>query len=137
MACLSASLRAHYPIRMKRPTKVILFAVTLFSLTHAALAEPGNLISWFSNSFNELTFTCQFAVVKMEMLDAGVARVRLSTNNVAFSTAPSFSVVRSWPRPAMSVTDGSTLVVSNAGLRVDVTKTAFRLTFKKPDGTEL
>lgn len=120
-----------------RRIATVLFAAVLIGLPRPSSADPGNLISWFSNSLNELTFTCQFAVVKLEMLDNGVARVRLSTNNVPFSTNPSFTIVRNWPRPPMNVTDGATLVVSNAGLRVEVSKTPFRLTFKKPDGTLL
>jgi alpha-glucosidase (family GH31 glycosyl hydrolase) len=120
-----------------RRSATVLFAAVLIGLPHSSIADPGNLVSWFSNSLNEITFTCQTAVVKLEMLDTGVARVRLSTNNVSFSTNVSFTVVRNWPLPAMSVTDGNPLIVSNAGLRVEVSKTPFRLTFKKPDGTEL
>ena len=71
------------------------------------------------------------------MLDTSVARVRMTSNDVPFSTSASFTVVRTWPRPAMSVTDGATLIVSNAGLRVDISKTPFRLTFRKPDGSVL
>jgi alpha-glucosidase (family GH31 glycosyl hydrolase) len=115
----------------------VLFAAVLIGLPRPSSADPGNLISWFSNSLNELTFTCQYAVVKLEMLDTGVARVRLSTNNVAFSTNPSFTIVRNWPRPPMGVIPGSPIVITNAGLRVEVTTNAFRLTFKKPDGTDL
>jgi alpha-glucosidase (family GH31 glycosyl hydrolase) len=120
-----------------RRIATVVFAAVLIGLPRPSSADPGNLISWFSNSLNELTFTCQTAVVKLEMLDNGVARVRLTTNNVVFSTASSFTIVRNWPRSPMSVTDGSTLVVSNAGLRVEVSKTPFRLTFKKMDGTTL
>lgn len=120
-----------------RRIATVLFAAVLIGLPRPSSADPGNLISWFSNSLNELTFTCQTAVVKLEMLDAGVARVRLTTNNVAFSTNASFTIVRNWPRPPMNVTDGTTLVVSNAGLRVDIQKSPFRFTFRKPDGTVL
>ncbi len=121
---------------MRRITAATLTAIFIgFPL--AGHADPGNLISWFSNSLNELTFTCQTAVVKLEMLDNGVARVRMTTNNLAFSTNASFTVVRSWPRPPIDVTDGTTLVVSNAGLRVDIQKLPFRFTFRKPDGTVL
>src|SRR5947208_1007841 len=112
-------------------------AVSLLVLPAIGVADPGNLVSWFSNNLNELTFTCQTAVVKLEMLDTAVARVRMTSNNSPFSTSASFTVVRTWPRPAMSVTDGSILTVSNAGLRVDISKTPFRLTFRKPDGSTL
>ena len=112
-------------------------AVLLLALPAVAVADPGNLVSWYNSSPNELTFTCQTAVVKLEMLDTSVARVRMTTNDVPFSTTTSFTVVRTWPRPAMSVTDGSTLIVSNAGLCVDIGKTPFRLTFRKPDGSAL
>ncbi len=40
-------------------------------------ADTGNVISWCSNSRTELMFTCQTAVVKLELIDANVARVRL------------------------------------------------------------
>jgi len=115
---------------MRRVLLVLLLAGT-------CRADPGNVVSWFSNSFNELTFTCQFAVVKLELPDSGVARVRLSTNNVPFSTNVSFTVVKTWPRPPMRVIDGSPMIVSNSALRVGVAKTPFRLTFLKPDGTAL
>ena len=121
---------------MKRLTTVI-FAVLAGCLPCICVADPGNVISWFSNANNELTFTCQTAVVKLEMLDSGVAHVRLTTNNVPFSTNPSFTIIRNWPRPPMSVMDGDPMIVTNAGLRVEVSKTPFRLTFKKPDGTQL
>jgi alpha-glucosidase (family GH31 glycosyl hydrolase) len=120
---------------VKRATK-LLFAL-LLGLPSVSAADPGNVVSWFSNSLNELTFTCQFAVVKLELPDTGIARLRVSTNNLPFSTNASFTVVRDWPRPPMHVIDGNPLIVSNAALRVDVSKTPFRLTFTKPDGTVL
>ena len=113
------------------------FGAILFVASASCYGEPGNVISWFSNAQNELIFTCQFAVVKLDLPDNGVAHVRLTTNTVSFSTNASFTIIRNWPHPPMSVTDGATLVVSNAGLRVEATKTPFRLTFKKPDGTQL
>lgn len=109
----------------------------LLAFPRASRADPGNLISWFSNSMSELTFTCQTAVVTLEMLDVGVARVRLTTNNAPFSTSPSYTITRNWPRPPMGVSDGTPLVVTNAGLRIEVSKTPFRLTFEKPDSTVL
>jgi len=111
--------------------------VILLGLCNVCHADPGNVVCWFSNSLNELTFTCQTAVVKLEMLDTAVARVRLTTNTVPFSTNESFTVVRRWPRPPITVTGGNPLVVKTGGLRVDVDKTPFRLTFRKPDGTVL
>ncbi|HXI85135.1 MAG TPA: glycoside hydrolase family 31 protein [Verrucomicrobiae bacterium] len=107
----------------------------LLVLPAIGVADPGNLVSWSSNNLNELTFTCQSTVVKLDMLDTSVVRVRMTSNDVPFSTNASFTVVRSWPRPAMSVTDGNTLIVSNAGLRVEINKTPFRLSFRKPDGS--
>jgi alpha-glucosidase (family GH31 glycosyl hydrolase) len=121
---------------MKR-TITLLCGFLLLALPAIGIADPGNLVSWFSNNLNELTFTCQTAVVKLEMLDTSVARVRMTTNDLPFSTSASFTVVRTWPRPAMSVTDGSILIVSNAGLRVDINKTPFHLTFRKSDGSVL
>ena len=121
---------------MKRTT-TLWCSVLLLGLPAIGVADPGNLVSWFSNNLNELTFTCQTAVVKLEMLDTSVARVRMTTNDVPFSTNTSFTVVRTWPRPAMNVTDGTILIISNAGLRVDINKIPFRLTFRKPDGSTL
>ncbi len=63
--------------------------------------------------------------------------MRTTTNDAPFSTSASFTIVRTWPLPAMSVTDGDVIIMSNAGLRVDISKTPFRLTFRKPDGSVL
>ncbi len=114
-----------------------LFFSVVIGFPRPCSAEPGNLISWSRNAPNELTFTCQAAVVKLDLLDTDVARVRVAASGVPFSTNASFTVIRTWPRPHMSVTDGSTLVVSTAGLRVKISKTPFRLTFCRPDGTVL
>ncbi len=115
----------------------LLMVALLLALPCVGVSDPGNVVSWFNSAPNELTFTCQTAVVKLEMLDAYVARVRITTNNVPFSTDASFTVVRNWPRPPMRVIEGDPLVVNTANLRVDVQKTPFRLTFRKPDGTVL
>src|SRR5712671_5737686 len=96
----------------------------------AVILSAGNVVSWSSNSQNQITFTCQTAVVTLEMLDTHVARVRWDTNE-------SLTVVRQWPRPPMKVTEGEPLIVQNAGLRVEVSKKPFSLTFRKPDGTML
>ncbi len=61
---------------MKRSV-TLLFGV-LLGLPLIAAADPGNVTSWFSNSLNELTFTCQTAVVKLDILDANVVRVRIA-----------------------------------------------------------
>ena len=53
----------------------------------------------------------------------------------AFSTNASFTVVKQWARPPISVVDGVPLTVTTSGLRVEVTKNPFHLTFRKPDGT--
>ena len=60
---------------MKRATTLI-FAV-LLGLPVISSADPGNVTTWFSNSLNELTFTCATAVVKLNFLDANVVRVRM------------------------------------------------------------
>ena len=109
----------------------------LLALPRSGVSDPGNVVSWFSNSPDEVTFTCQTAVVKLDLLDDDVARVRMTAPDVPFSTNGSFTVVRRWSRPPMRVTDGNPLVISNAALRVDVEKTPFRLTFRRPDGTVL
>jgi alpha-glucosidase (family GH31 glycosyl hydrolase) len=98
-------------------------------------ADTGNVISWYSNSLNELTFTCQTAVVKLELVDANVVRVRMEPNGLAFSTNASFTIVKQWVRPPISVVDGDPLTVTTAGLGVEVNKSPFHLTFRKPDGT--
>ena len=93
------------------------------------------MISWYSNSLNELTFTCQTAVVRLELVDANVARVRMEPVGFAFNTNASFTIVKQWARPPISVIDGDPLTVTTPGLRVEVNKNPFRLTFRKPDGT--
>jgi alpha-glucosidase (family GH31 glycosyl hydrolase) len=106
-------------------------------LSLAGLADPGALLSWHTNAANSLTFTCASAVVRLEMLDTHVARVRMTTHTRDFSTNASFTVVRQWPRPPIGVADGAALLVTNAGLRVTVHTAPFRLAFAKPDGTVL
>jgi alpha-glucosidase (family GH31 glycosyl hydrolase) len=118
---------------MKPMVKLACAVLLFFPLLCAA--DTGPVISWHSNSLNELTFTCQTAVVKLELLDTNVARVRLEPNGFAFSTNASFTVVKQWVRPPISVVDGDPLTVTASGLRVDVNKNPFRLTFRKPDGT--
>ena len=118
---------------VKRATT--LFLTFLLGLPAISLADPGNVVSWFSNSLNELTFTCATAVVKLNLVDANVARVRLEPSGVAFNTNVSFTVIKNWVLPPITVVDGSTLTVTTSGLRVDVSKTPFHLTFRKPDGT--
>ena len=107
----------------------------LLGLPVASLADPGNVVSWFSNSLNQLTFTCSTAVVKMDFVDASVVRVHMEPSGFAFNTNTSFTVVRSWALPPINVVDGSSITVTTSGLRVDVSKTPFRLTFCKLDGT--
>jgi alpha-glucosidase (family GH31 glycosyl hydrolase) len=118
---------------VKRATTLSL--AFLLGLPAISLADPGNVISWFSNSQNELTFTCATAVVKLNLMDANVARVRLEPTGVPFNTNASFTVIKNWVLPPITVTDGSTLTVITSGLRVDVSKTPFHLTFRKTDGT--
>jgi alpha-glucosidase (family GH31 glycosyl hydrolase) len=118
---------------MKR-VATLLFGV-LLGLPVVGLADPGNVTSWFSNSLNELTFTCATAVVKLEFVDTNIVRVRMEPNGLTFNTNTSFTVVKNWTRPAIAVVDGSALTVTTSGLRVDVTKTPFHLTFRKLDGT--
>jgi alpha-glucosidase (family GH31 glycosyl hydrolase) len=98
-------------------------------------ADTGNVISWHSNSLNELTFTCQTAVVKLELVDANVVQVRMEPNGFAFNTNASFTVVKQWTRPPMTVVDGDSLTITTSGLRVEINKNPFRLTFRKPDGS--
>jgi alpha-glucosidase (family GH31 glycosyl hydrolase) len=96
----------------------------------AAVLTAGNLVSWSTNSQNEITFQCQTGAVTLAMLDTHVARVRYGTND-------SFIVIRQWPRPPMRVTDGERLVVRNNGLWVEASKKPFRLTFRNVDGAVL
>lgn len=107
----------------------------LLGLSGACLADPGNVSSWFSNSVNELTFTCATAVVKLEFVDANVVRVRMEPGGFTFDTNASFTVVKNWVRPPLTVVDGDPLTVTTSGLRVDVSKAPFHLTFRQPDGT--
>ncbi|HUJ11340.1 MAG TPA: TIM-barrel domain-containing protein [Verrucomicrobiae bacterium] len=118
---------------MKRAAMLLLGL--LLGLPSVSVADPGNVVSWFSNSLNGLTFTCQTAVVKLDFLDPNVVRVRMEPSGAVFNTNASFAVVENWVRPPISVTDGSTLTITTLGLRVDVSKTPFHLTFRKPDGT--
>ncbi len=115
-------------------TVTLLFGV-LLGLPLVGLADPGSVTSWSSNSLTELTFTCATAVVKLEFVDANIVRVRMEPNGLTFNTNASFTVIKNWVRPPISVVDGSTLTVTTSGLRVDVSKTPFRLTFRKLDGT--
>jgi alpha-glucosidase (family GH31 glycosyl hydrolase) len=118
---------------VKRAAK-LLFGF-LVGLPAVGVADPGNVVSWYSNSLNELTFTCQTAVVKLNLVDVNVAQVRMEPGGVAFNTNASFTVIKNWVLPPITVIDGSTLTVTTSGLRVDVSKTPFRLTFRKLDGT--
>ena len=118
---------------MKRATTLSL--AFLLGLPAISIADPGNVVSWFSNSLNELTFTCATAVVKLNLVDANVARVRLEPSGVAFNTNASFTVIKNWVLPSITVVDGSTLTITTSGLRVDVSKMPFHLTFRKPDAT--
>jgi alpha-glucosidase (family GH31 glycosyl hydrolase) len=119
---------------MKR-TVTLLFGV-LLGLPLVAVADPGNVTSWFSNSLNELTFTCQTAVVKLNFLDANVVRVRMEPSGAAFNTNASFTVIKNWTLPPISVTDASTLTtIATSGLQVNVQKSPFRLTFRQTNGT--
>ena len=118
---------------MRRALTLIL--AFLITLPVVGVADPGNVTSWFSNSLNELTFTCQTAVVKVNLMDANVTRVRMEPTGAAFNTNASFTVVKSWVLPPITVVDGSTLTITTSGLRVDVSKTPFHLTFRKLDGS--
>ncbi len=109
--------------------------VVFFIFPILCAADTGNVLSWHSNALDELTFTCQTAVVKLELVDANVARVRMEPDGFAFSTNASFTVVKEWTLPAIAVVDGDPLTVNTAGLRIEVGKNPFRLTFRKPDGT--
>jgi len=121
------------PLCMK--PMVRLLVTVLFSLPILCAADTGPVISWYSNSLNELTFTCQTAIVKLELVDANVARVRIEPAGLPFNTNASFTVVKQWTRPPITVVDGDPLTVTTSGLRVDVNKNPFRLTFRKPDGS--
>ncbi|HXI82525.1 MAG TPA: TIM-barrel domain-containing protein [Verrucomicrobiae bacterium] len=107
----------------------------LLGLPAISFADPGNVVSWSSNSLNELTFTCATANVKLEFVDANVVRVRMEPSGAPFNTNTSLTVIKAWARPAISVVDGSTLTVTTPGLQVNVQKTPLRLTFRKLDGT--
>src|SRR5271163_4889873 len=102
----------------------LLFGV-LIGLPSVAPADPGNVTSWFSNSLNELTFTCQTAVVKLDILDANVVRVRMEPSGTAFNTNASFTVIKNWVLPPISVANASQLIVLTSNLEVDVTMTPF------------
>ena len=118
---------------MKSPVK-LLYGLWL-ALPMLSAADTGNVISWHSNSLNELTFTCQTAVVKLELVDANVARVRMEPSGSVFNTNASFTIVKQWGRPSITVVDGDPLTITTAGLRIEVGKNPFHLTFRKPDGT--
>jgi alpha-glucosidase (family GH31 glycosyl hydrolase) len=114
---------------------VFFFGVPVM-LPVAGVADPGNVISWFSNSLNELTFTCQTAVVILDVLDPNVVRVRMEPSGTPFDTNVSYTVVKSWVLPPISVTDISNLTtVATSGLQVNVQKLPFRLTFSQTNGT--
>jgi alpha-glucosidase (family GH31 glycosyl hydrolase) len=115
---------------MKR-TVTLLFGV-LLGLPLIASADPGNVTSWFSNSFNELTFTCQTAVVKLDFLDENVVRVRMEPSGAAFNTNASFTVIKNWTLPTINVINATQLTITTSNLEVDVSKTPFRLTFRQP-----
>ena len=122
---------------MKRRGTALITALAV-CLPSLCEADPGNLISWFTNAQNELTFTCQTAVVRLDILDTNVARVYMTTNTLPFSTNTSFTVIKNWPLPPFTVTDSGTLLtVAASGLSVDVFKTPFRFAFLNPDGTVL
>ena len=117
---------------MKFPAK-LLFGL-LLGLPAVCVADPGNVLSWYSNSLNELTFTCATAVVKLDLLDPNVVRVRMEPSGTAFNTNASFTVVKNWVLPSIAVVDGNPLTITTAGLRVNVSKTPFRLTFAQTNG---
>ncbi|MGO9527723.1 MAG: TIM-barrel domain-containing protein [Verrucomicrobiia bacterium] len=122
---------------MKRRGTALITALAV-CLPSLCEADPGNLISWFTNAQNELTFTCQTAVVRLDILDTNVARVYMTTNTLPFSTNTSFTVIKNWLLPPFTVTDSGTLLtVVASGLSVDVFKTPFRFAFLNPDGTVL
>ncbi|MGO9246663.1 MAG: TIM-barrel domain-containing protein [Verrucomicrobiia bacterium] len=115
-------------------TVTLLFGV-LLGLPLVAVADPGNVNSWFSNSLNELTFTCATAVVKLDLLDPNVVRVRMEPSGTAFNTNASFTVVKNWVLPPITVVDGNPLTITTSNLQVNVSKTPFRLTFRQANGT--
>ncbi len=114
-------------------TVTLLFGV-LLGLPLVAVADPGNVNSWFSNSLNELTFTCATAVVKLDLLDPNVVRVRMEPSGTAFNTNASFTVVKNWVLPPITVVDGNPLTITTSNLQVNVSKTPFRLTFLQANG---
>jgi alpha-glucosidase (family GH31 glycosyl hydrolase) len=118
---------------MKR-TVTLLFGV-LLGFPLIAAADPGNVTSWFSNSLNELTFTCQTAVVKLDFLDANVVHVRMEPTGTAFNTNASFTVIKNWTLPPISVVGASPLTITTSNLQVNVSLTPFRLTFRQTNGT--
>ena len=114
----------------------LLLSTILFACPLPALADPGNVTSWSSNSLNELTFTCQTAVVKLDFLDPNVVRVRMEPTGTTFSTNSSYTVIKTWTLPPITVTDASTLTtITTSGLQVKVQKSPFRLTFCQTNGT--
>ena len=62
-------------------------ALAVFLLAGRAMAEPGNVLSASLSASNQITFTCQFAVVKLDLLDAHVARLRMGASGYAGSGA--------------------------------------------------
>src|ERR1700733_8183158 len=118
---------------MKR-TVTLLFGV-LLGLPLITAADPGNVTSWFSNSLNELTITCQTAVVKLDILDANVVRVRMEPNGTPFNTNASFTVIRNWVLPPITVANGNPLTITTSNRQVNVSLTPFRLTFRQANGT--
>ena len=117
---------------VKLPAK-LLFGF-LVGLPLVCNADPGNVLSWYSNSLNELTFTCATAVVKLDLLDPNVVRVRMEPSGTAFNTNASFTVVKNWALPSIAVVDGNPLTITTAGLHINVSKTPFRLTFAQTNG---
>src|SRR2546423_1583288 len=113
--------------------KRLMTVALMMCLARSGWTDPGNLVSWYNSAQNEITFTCQTAVVRLSMLDTNVARVRQTPTGTPFSTSASYTVIKNWPLPAMSVTDGSSMTITTSGLRVDVQKTPLRFTFRKPD----
>ncbi len=123
---------------MKRPTKVLVLVLLLCLPRVSKATSVGNVVSWFSNSLDELTFTCQTAVVKLDIVDANIAQVRMEPTGLAFNTNASFTVVEQWTPPPISVTDSSNLTtITTAGMSVEVSKSPFHLTFLNAGGTVL
>ena len=108
--------------------------LVVFAVITPVCGDPGPVVSWSLTATNQITFTCTSTVIRLDVLDDHVARLRMIPSGFTFRTNESFTVVGSWPVPAWTLTSTNGLTITTAGMRIDVQTNRFRIAYSHANG---